>query len=65
MNQMWTDTAEQYYELYAVTAKHLKKCFGERIKVGGYAASGFYGIFSDPEKYGMTFPRALACCRGW
>ena len=27
MNQMWTGTAGQYYELYDVTAKHLKKCF--------------------------------------
>lgn len=51
LNQMWTGTAEQYYELYDVTAKHLKKCFGDKIKVGGYAACGFYGIFSDPEKY--------------
>ena len=23
-NQMWTGTAEQYYELYDVTARHLK-----------------------------------------
>ena len=53
-NQMWTGTAEQYYELYDVTAKHLKKCFGDKIKVGGYAACGFYGIFGNPEKYGMN-----------
>ena len=53
-NQMWTGTAEQYYELYDVTAKHLKKCFGDKIKVGGYAACGFYGIFADPEKYGIA-----------
>ncbi len=57
MNQMWTGTAEQYYELYAVTAKHLKKCFGDKIKVGGYASCGFYGIFANPEKYGMPFPK--------
>lgn len=53
-NQMWTGTAEQYYELYDVTAKHLKKCFGDKIKVGGYAACGFYGIFGNPEKYGIA-----------
>ena len=53
MNQMWTGTPEQYYRLYDVTAKHLKKCFGDKIKVGGYAACGFYGIFGEPEKYGM------------
>lgn len=53
MNQMWTGTPLQYYELYDVTAKHLKACFGDSIKVGGYAACGFYGIFADPAKYGL------------
>jgi len=54
LNQMWTGTPEQYYELYTVAAKHLKACFGDSIKVGGYAACGFYGIFADPEKYGLS-----------
>ena len=57
MNQMWTGTKEQYYELYNVTAKHLKNCFGEKIKVGGYAACGFYGIFGNPEKYGLDIEK--------
>lgn len=57
LNQMWTGTPEQYYRLYDVTAKHLKKCFGDKIKVGGYAACGFYGIFGNPEKYGMELER--------
>ncbi len=57
LNQMWSGTAEQYYELYCVTAKHLKQCFGDRIKVGGYAACGFYGIFANPEKYGLSVER--------
>lgn len=52
-NQMWTGTAEQLYELYDVTAKHLKACFGDSIKVGGYGASGMYGIYYHPEKYGL------------
>ena len=43
-NQMWTGTAEEYYRLYAVAAKHLKARFGDKIKVGGYASCGFYGI---------------------
>ena len=30
----WTGTPEEYYELYTVTAKHLKSCFPD-IKVGG------------------------------
>lgn len=57
LNQMWTGTAEQYYRLYDVTAKHLKSCFGDKIKVGGYAACGFYGIFGNPEKYGLSVQR--------
>ena len=56
-NQMWRGTKEQYYELYDVTSKHLKGCFGNRIKVGGYAACGFYGIFGNPEKYGLSVKR--------
>lgn len=50
-NTMWSGTKEEYYALYDVTAKHLKKCFGDTVKIGGYASSGFYGIFSDPQKY--------------
>lgn len=42
VSQMWTGSAEDYYRLYDVTAKHLKGAFGDRIKVGGYAACGFY-----------------------
>jgi len=57
LNQMWSGTAEQYYELYDVTAKHLKACFGDSIKVGGYGACGLYGIFGNPVKYGLSVPR--------
>ncbi len=41
-HSMWTGTREQYFELYETTAKHLKACFGDSIKVGGYASCGFY-----------------------
>ena len=37
---MWKGTAEQYYDLYAAASKHLKKCFGDSIKVGGYSSTG-------------------------
>lgn len=47
LNNMWKGTAEQYYELYTVTAKHLKACFGDSIKVGGYASTGLYLGFMD------------------
>ncbi len=52
-NMMWTGTFEEYYELYSVTAKHLRDCFGDSVKIGGYASSGLYAIFNDPEKYGV------------
>jgi hypothetical protein len=38
-SQMWNGTAEEYYRLYEVASKHLKGVFGDRIKVGGYAAT--------------------------
>ena len=57
MNQMWTGTPQQYYELYDVTTKHLKACFGDTIKVGGYACTSFGGFRYCPEKYGMDIPR--------
>ncbi len=40
---MWKGTKEQYYDLYSVTANHLKEKF-PYIKVGGYACCGFYSI---------------------
>ena len=50
VSQMWNGTKEQYYELYEVTAKHLKAVFGNRIKVGGYAALDLQKMV-QPEKY--------------
>lgn len=47
---MWWGTPEQYYELYTVTAKQLKARFGDRIKVGGYSAFGFYYVTDTPEE---------------
>ena len=57
LNQMWTGTAEQLYELYDITAKHLKNCFGDKIKIGGYASAGLYGIYANPEKYNVNVER--------
>ncbi|MGM9624921.1 MAG: hypothetical protein ACI3XM_04345 [Eubacteriales bacterium] len=50
---MWKGTKEAYFELYAVTANHLKACFGDSIRVGGYASCGFYAMDADPERNGM------------
>ncbi len=47
-NQMWSGTPEQFYELYDVAAKHLKKCFPD-LKIGGYASCGFYGIIDNAK----------------
>lgn len=47
--ELWNGTPEQFYELYDVTAKLLKERF-PNIKVGGYAATAFRGIFKSPEK---------------
>ena len=43
----WGGTQEQFYELYEITAKHLKKCF-PYVKIGGPA-------FANPRKYGPPF----------
>ncbi len=40
---MWCGTDEEYYNLYTVTAKHLKACF-PHLKIGGYASCGFYAV---------------------
>ncbi len=40
-NPNWSGTSEEYYELYRVTANHLKKCF-PHLKIGGFASTGFY-----------------------
>ena len=66
ISQMWNGTAEDYYRLYDVAAKHLKKRF-PNIKVGGYAAIGFYEVTDTPErlaaeprhKYFMKFFRGF------
>ncbi len=54
-NPMWKGTKEQYYELYDAASKHLRASFGEKIKIGGYASSGFYSVIADPQKFGLDF----------
>ena len=39
--QTWHGTREQYFEFYDIVSKHLKRCFGDKIFVGGYASIGF------------------------
>ena len=55
---LWAGTKEQYFELYRITANHLKRCF-PTIKVGGYGSCGLYAIddpkASDQQKGFVTF----------
>ena len=52
LNNMWKGTAQQYYDLYVITSKHLRECFGDSIKIGGYASTGLYlGYMQTMEKY--------------
>ncbi|MBR5307889.1 MAG: hypothetical protein IKU43_03895 [Clostridia bacterium] len=50
---MWTGTKAQYLELYNVTSKHLRKCFGTSIKIGGPAAIGFMSYEKDKDLCGI------------
>lgn len=50
---MWKGTPEQYFQLYSVTAKHLKGCFGDSIKVGGYGHCGLYEFQKDKNLEGI------------
>lgn len=47
ISMTWQGTADEFYRLYEVASKHIKKCFGNDVCVGGYAAIGF----TDHEKY--------------
>lgn len=54
-NEMWKGTPEQYYDLYRVASKHLRACFGNSIKIGGYASCGFYRILKEQTVSGEAF----------
>ncbi len=56
---MWYGTPEQYFRLYEVTSKHLKACFGDSIKVGGYSTCDFgmfKAVYEDPDCVGIPAP---------
>ena len=50
---MWNAPFSEYCRLYDITSKHLKECFGDKIKVGGYASCGFYALDKDLEMTGI------------
>ena len=41
--ECWTGNKEEYFELYRVTANHLRERF-PKIKIGAYGAGGFYSL---------------------
>ncbi len=40
---MWSGTGAQFFDLYRITANHLRTRFPE-ISIGGYASCGFYSV---------------------
>lgn len=52
-NPMWTGSMDDFFKLYDAAASHLKKCFGDKIKVGGYGSCGLWALFHDPSKYDL------------
>ena len=54
-SNMWSGTKAEYFALYEAVSKHLKKCFGDSIKVGGYAAVGLQGILPDASRYSLEY----------
>ncbi len=57
-NMMWWGTDREYFNLYDVTAKHLKSIFPD-IKIGGYASSGLYAILDKKRSPDGTCSRQM------
>ena len=55
----WMGTKEEFFRLYEVAANHLKECFGDSIRVGGYASCGFYPEAQDPDCNGFADPSTI------
>lgn len=57
-NAMWKGTEEEYIDLYRITSKHLRNCFGDSIMIGGYASCGFYQVLTEQHVTGEAFGTA-------
>lgn len=64
-NAMWKGSKEEFFDLYRVTSKHLRKCFGNSIKIGGYGSCGFYIANSHQSVDGKAFGNADADLSNW
>ncbi len=56
---LWYGTKEEYFRLYEITSNHLKKCFGDSIKIGGYSTchfASFDALYEDPDCVGHPGP---------
>ena len=60
-SMMWDGTREQFFELYRISANHLKKCFPQ-IKIGGYGSCGYYHV-DDPENRVRSFGPGKGKCK--
>lgn len=49
----WSGSAEEYFELYRITANHLKSCFPS-LKIGGFGCTGFYEVGSE-QTHALSF----------
>ena len=50
----WQGTREQFFSLYETASKHLKKRFGDSIKIGGPSSTGFNPFMTyDPDLEGV------------
>lgn len=64
MSMMWNGSKEQYFELYDITSRHLKKRFGDTIKIGGPSATGCFG--KTPAADDMSYnARAYRKINSW
>ena len=48
---MWTGTEQEFFDLYRVASKHLKKAFPD-LSIGGYGGCGFYAVTA--KKFSKT-----------
>lgn len=61
----WQGTNEQFFKFYEIASKHIKKCFGDSIAIGGYAAIGFTNHeIHDPDLSGNITEEAKKA-DGW
>ena len=64
ISMMWSGTKEQFFELYETTSRHLRKRFGNTIKIGGPASTGCFGMTYAADDMSRE-ARAYRLINGW